>query len=1742
MITAVLGALLLLGSECPTGWAQTPAPPGNPVFQPSFIHMSGPTVSSFLVGNSADVVLAVNVIHVNTETGMLPLLHCSGSNRYGEWSLNVSRGMNVSKVTVTLMRNLQLCLSNTTDCCMEPLCVVETLQVSACRGSTVLANLLIQAEIYANSSFTGNVSENATVIPNQVFQPLGSCPCNLTAGICDIRCCCDLECTPDLKQLFSGSCFAGVFGGNVNLPFDQLCSVQTTNSAPDWFPFLCVQSSLNNTPFLGYFYHGSVSSSLVSSFKIPLQTVPEKPLSGYKQGDPIMTTENEYFTIRQRSMAGQCVGNAPVAFLQNFDVKCVTSLSAYKEGLSHNVMITSGTGDTVQQNVIYGNVTDVRNFITKPEDIQSTEVLCTNVTFAEYYMFIWKGKTIEEINVTVLIGELCDGEILTQRFSVNFVSFNTTNTTELSGNPGYQVGKPVRAVNISSDTVTTLKLWQPVGNGLCTSATFTPVLFGLNSLSGCVLEVNINEDCGQLREDVTDRLNSLIQATHVGKRGNSSYSDLNDLVEIIRLDPPNPSANASVGNLNGICSDIPANLNIHIITADVGAVEGIAQEEILGVQISFSTVIWQFQCGIICENKSSSLPITASVQFIKVPAQPPIPMTRFQINYTEYDCNRNEVCWPQLFYPLTWYYTDTINRSRKCLLSTPVLLHHERSTWSRRRSLPAACGPAVSSNVNLRCVAVNPERSQGSVVFIRLELRDINPWEEKGGELADLRGVDSRRSGELVGTLHPASGSEFSFHLAPQPERRASPGPGPGPAGGCSERSLRPGPFPRALCRSARGRGGGAQGSPPLGPRSPGLLRRVRHRKRLELLLADAGAELSPWPRGWGSPPKPAGGGRATGPGDPLQPVWRVGAGWPQPPPLSGPGLIMGSLFRSESMCLAQLFLQAGSAYECLSELGERGLAEFRDLNPSVSVFQRKFVVEVKKCEEMERILGFLVQEIKKADIPLPEGDTAPAAPHLKHMLEIQEQLQKLETELREVTKNKEKLKKNLLELTEYTYMLRITQTFIKRPVEYESCLHANYEEFPSLENDPLVDYTCMHRLGAKLGFISGLVHQAKIEAFEKMLWRVCKGYTILTYAELDECLEDPDTGEIRKWFVFLISFWGEQIGQKVKKICDCYHCHVYPYPNTTEERRDVIEGLNVRIQDLHVVLHKTEDYLRQVLCKASESIYTWVIQVKKMKAIHHVLNQCSFDVTNKCLIAEVWCPVADLPNLRRALEEGSRKSGAAISSFMNTIPTTETPPTLIRTNKFTSGFQNIVDAYGVGNYREVNPALYTIITFPFLFAVMFGDFGHGLLMFIFALLMVLYENHPRLTRSQDEIMKTFFEGRYIILLMGLFSVYTGLIYNDCFSKSLNIFGSGWKISAMFEKKIWRLDDLKSNRYLTLDPNVTGVFNGVYPFGIDPIWNLASNRLSFLNSFKMKMSVIFGVTHMTFGVILGVFNHLYFRKRHNIYLVFLPELLFMLCIFGYLVFMIIFKWLAYSAENSRSAPSILIQFINMFLFPTSGMDTFYTGQVILQRFLFIVALLSVPVMLFGKPLYLYWLHNGGRGIGMYRSGYRLVRKESEEELSLLQSHDVEEGSSPLDSGHREGDGEEFNFADVFMSQTIHTIEYCLGCISNTASYLRLWALSLAHAQLSEVLWAMIMRVGLRVDAAYGILLLVPVLAFFAVLTVFILLVMEGLSAFLHAVRLHWVEFQNKFYTGGGYKFTPFSFKHIFLHFNKDDIA
>uniref|UniRef100_A0A8B9RLM2 V-type proton ATPase subunit a n=1 Tax=Astyanax mexicanus TaxID=7994 RepID=A0A8B9RLM2_ASTMX len=751
----------------------------------------------------------------------------------------------------------------------------------------------------------------------------------------------------------------------------------------------------------------------------------------------------------------------------------------------------------------------------------------------------------------------------------------------------------------------------------------------------------------------------------------------------------------------------------------------------------------------------------------------------------------------------------------------------------------------------------------------------------------------------------------------------------------------------------------------------------------------------------------------------------------------------MGELFRSEEMTLAQLFLQSESAYCCVSELGEIGMVQFRDLNPDVNVFQRKFVNEVRRCEEMDRKLS---ESVMKQTL---------------NTLEKNATFEKLENELKEINTNQEALKKNFLELTELKHILRRTQQF--------------FDE-------------CSFLTGK---FVAGVIGRERIPTFERMLWRVCRGNVFLRQADIEDPLEDPTTGDHVHKSVFIIFFQGDQLKNRVKKICEGFRASLYPCPETPQERKEMAAGVNTRIDDLQMVLNQTEDHRQRVLQAAAKTIRVWFIKVRKMKAIYHTLNLCNIDVTQKCLIAEIWCPVSDLDSIQFALRRGTEKSGSTVPSILNRMQTKQTPPTYNKTNKFTSGFQNIVDAYGIGNYREMNPAPYTIITFPFLFAVMFGDLGHGVLMTCAALYLVLRESRLTAQKNDNEMFSMVFAGRYIILLMGIFSVYTGIIYNDCFSKSLNIFGSSWSVRPMFTDKDanWTFDVLKENRVLQLDPAVKGVFGGPYPIGIDPIWNLAVNKLTFLNSFKMKMSVILGVIHMLFGVTLSLFNHTYFKKPLNIWLGFIPEIVFMSSLFGYLVILVFYKWTAYNAKISRDAPSLLIAFINMFLFnyndPTN--KPLYRGQMAIQCLLVVIALLCVPCMLIVKTLVL-------------RRQY-LWRKHL------------------------------FDFTDVAVHQAIHTIEYCLGCISNTASYLRLWALSLAHAQLSEVLWSMVMKIGFSANIGFSFVLFI-IFAFFATLTVCILLIMEGLSAFLHALRLHWVEFQNKFYSGQGFKFMPFTFNSI----------
>uniref|UniRef100_A0A1I8F9Q9 V-type proton ATPase subunit a n=1 Tax=Macrostomum lignano TaxID=282301 RepID=A0A1I8F9Q9_9PLAT len=546
-------------------------------------------------------------------------------------------------------------------------------------------------------------------------------------------------------------------------------------------------------------------------------------------------------------------------------------------------------------------------------------------------------------------------------------------------------------------------------------------------------------------------------------------------------------------------------------------------------------------------------------------------------------------------------------------------------------------------------------------------------------------------------------------------------------------------------------------------------------------------------------------------------------------------------------------------------------------------------------------------------------------------------------------------------------------------------------------------------------------------------LARVCRGNVFLKQADIDVPLEDPASGDEVLKAVFIVFFQGDQLKSRVKKICEGFRASLYPCPDSQAERREMAISVMTRIEDLNTVLNTTVDHRRRLLMSAGRQEPAALI-----KAIYHTLNMFNVEATARCLIGEAWCAVDDLdknsPALRSAWppipqrHRAGRKLGAA---HPEPDDHPEAPPTYFRVNKAdASASRTSSTRTAWPPTARRTPRHSAVITFPFLFAVMYGDFGHGALMFLAAL--------PR--RSGPP----FFNGRYIILLMGLFSVYTGLIYNDVFSHSVNIFGSGWSVKATLTRSLL---ELRNHESLQLNPQLIrmqmpGRENPIPVWRI-PIWQIGDAGLRIV----LLLLIVICVPWMLL------------TKR----------------------------WCSAPGTRTGSTSTKLRR-------PPAATPVGDQTEVTHHQ--------TVDMA-------------GQHGA------------EEEEEGPSFKLQDITVSNSPIKKRfgvcHIRSTRPQFDIGEIFVHQTIHTIEYCLGCISNTASYLRLCP---------SVLWTMAAGIGLKQEGFVGSVMLFFVFFFWAVLTVCVLLLMEGLSAFLHALRLHWVEFMNKFYQGEGHKFEPFNFNSV----------
>ena len=691
---------------------------------------------------------------------------------------------------------------------------------------------------------------------------------------------------------------------------------------------------------------------------------------------------------------------------------------------------------------------------------------------------------------------------------------------------------------------------------------------------------------------------------------------------------------------------------------------------------------------------------------------------------------------------------------------------------------------------------------------------------------------------------------------------------------------------------------------------------------------------------------------------------------------------------------------------------------------------------------------------------------------------------------------------------------------------------------------------------------ITGLCFAKDELRMKRMIFRVSHDKVLCTYfdAEFPEEFKPKEPMKIFVMFCPKIDY----LIAKMIKVCDVYNCPRFDVPDNYLGNADSYAGHVMEIlPDISEKILEHKNYLFE----AKKSLKSYLEDYILINFID----------------GEIWVLQKNFEKLQNAISSSFDDDSTA--TFIDLKDYGMDRPTYIEVNEFTYPFQEIVNQYGIPNYHEINPGYFTIITFPFLFGIMFGDIGHGLILLVITLYLFYLANKNRrningainsdelplnnlnnnnniniLDSNDDSMLKSFVQYRYFFLLCSIFAIFCGFMYNEFFAIPLNLFGTCYTSEKNGELILEKIKGEKC----------------VYPIGLDPSWIGTNNELTFSNSLKMKLSIIVGVLHMMLGIFIRGINNLNKKNMIAFYFEFIPQFLFMGLMFGYLITMIYYKWGTDYDNNTDDAPSLLSIMINMAikLGEIDGEPLFESflgfSQESINQMILVFCILLVPVMLFVKPIQFYLRKSRTKGISYRKEEMSLIQNENKNEDNLNINEDKEDNFNNEDNANLNNSGDyslslsqesaikpnelysqlykaqklkykeesktKFQFIELFIGQLIEVIEYVLGTVSNTASYLRLWALSLAHTALSHVFIEKTFIGYIQNDQVNIVSSVIGVFIYFLVFllaTAFILIFMDAMECVLHTLRLHWVEFQNKFYKGDGYLFEPFSFKIIF---------
>lgn len=487
------------------------------------------------------------------------------------------------------------------------------------------------------------------------------------------------------------------------------------------------------------------------------------------------------------------------------------------------------------------------------------------------------------------------------------------------------------------------------------------------------------------------------------------------------------------------------------------------------------------------------------------------------------------------------------------------------------------------------------------------------------------------------------------------------------------------------------------------------------------------------------------------------------------------------SMFRSVDMVQKRIRIPREHAVEFMDELGKNTEGvEFIDLNRNNAEGKKNYYGMIKRCQEIDKKLVNMEKVIERfnkdylrydkydtfiQDLTYEEnyvkGSGGAFFDSVEHeVFEDEKKMVELINSYDQISENLENIKEKKAVYDKIAQLLLSGNEMVREMIESSS--NVDSEEDLS-----------------KITTIAGVVKAEDELKMKRMIFRISRGRATPSFFELGANAQAKDKA-LKKIFIIFFPGGGENIlMQKLVKVCDIYNASRFSIPKVDKIRTEII-NLQSEISDKESFLKQAktliEDFLREKIGSqvdhkcAKYDLYRHYM--KKQIYIFNNLNKCL--LTDNFVEGEIWVTAENYPIVEHEIYKLS--SNLSMSANFNDVENSKlTPPTFIKTNEFTWVFQQVTDAYGVPRYGEINPALYSIVTFPFLFGIMFGDIGHGGLLLLFALYLVHWNDDIKKSESP---LKLFLKARYFLLFMGISAHYMGWMYNDFLSIPINLFGS----------------------------------------------------------------------------------------------------------------------------------------------------------------------------------------------------------------------------------------------------------------------------------------------------------------------------------------------------------------------------